>query len=275
MTPAQPITIIKASTSFWQLNLSEIWQFRELFQTLVWRDIKVKYKQTIIGIIWAIVQPFTQMVVFSFFFGKLANMPSDNVPYPLFSFSGLILWTMFTSSLSNSSNSMLNSSHLISKVYFPRLIVPIASTLITYIDYLIAWIVIWCIFIVYKFIPPWTIILSPVLAIGPLMLANGLGFFLSAINVQFRDVRYVLPFFLQLLIFVSPVIYPASVAGQFQWIVALNPMTGYLELHRSLILGHQSITFFPVIYSLTTTLMIFFLGVTYFNRQQRKFSDII
>lgn len=275
MASSLPITIIKASSSIWHIHWRELWQFRELFQTLAWRDIKVKYKQTVVGIAWAIAQPFTQMIIFSFFFGKLANMPSDNVPYPLFSFSGLILWTMFTTALSSASNSMVGSAHLIAKVYFPRLIVPIASTLTTYLDYLIAWVMLWLLFAVFRFVPSWAIVFSPFLALGPLLLANGLGFFLSAINVQYRDVRYALPFFIQLLIFVSPVIYPVSVAGQFAWVVKLNPMSGYLELHRSLILGHQSIDLAAVAYSLLATILALLFGLYYFNWQQRKFADII
>lgn len=275
MASPLPITTIKASSSIWHIHWRELWQFRELFQTLAWRDIKVKYKQTVVGIAWAIAQPFTQMIIFSFFFGKLANMPSDNVPYPLFSFSGLILWTMFTTALSNASNSMVNSAHLIAKVYFPRLIVPIASTLTAYLDYLIAWVMLWLLFAVFRFVPSWTIVFSPFLALGPLLLANGLGFFLSAINVQYRDVRYALPFFIQLLIFVSPVIYPVSVAGQFAWVVKLNPMSGYLELHRSLILGHQNIDLAAVAYSLLATILALLFGLYYFNWQQRKFADII
>lgn len=275
MASPLPITTIKASSSIWHIHWRELWQFRELFQTLAWRDIKVKYKQTVVGIAWAIAQPFTQMIIFSFFFGKLANMPSDNVPYPLFSFSGLILWTMFTTALSNASNSMVGSAHLIAKVYFPRLIVPIASTLTAYLDYLIAWVMLWLLFAVFRFVPSWTIVFSPFLALGPLLLANGLGFFLSAINVQYRDVRYALPFFIQLLIFVSPVIYPVSVAGQFAWVVKLNPMSGYLELHRSLILGHQNIDLAAVAYSLLATILALLFGLYYFNWQQRKFADII
>lgn len=268
-------TIIKANSSLWQINWQELWQFRELFQTLAWRDIKVKYKQTIVGIVWAILQPVVQMIVFSFFFGKLASIPSDGVPYPLFSFSGLTLWTMFVGALSNSSNSMVSSAHLISKVYFPRLIVPVSSTLVIYIDYLISWTVLGVLFVFFGYMPAWTIPFSPLVALGPLVLANGLGFFLSAINVQFRDVRIALPFFIQLLIFVSPVIYPVSVAGQFAWVVNLNPMSGYLELHRSLILGHQGFDPLAVVYSIVATIAIFFAGLFYFNWQQRKFADII
>lgn len=268
-------TTISASKRFWQIDWKELWQFRELFQTLAWRDIKVKYKQTVVGVAWAILQPVVQMIVFSFFFGKLAQIPSDGVPYPLFSFSGLVLWTMFTGALTSSSNSMISSSHLISKVYFPRLIVPIASTLVTYVDYLFSWTVLIALFVLFGYMPPWSIPLSPLIALGPLVLANGLGFFLSAINVQFRDVRIALPFFIQLLIFVSPVIYPVSVAGQFQWLVSLNPMSGFLELHRALILGHQSVDPLAIAYSVLTTIGLFFAGLYYFNWQQRKFADII
>ena len=268
-------TVIRPFDNLLHVDLRELWENRELFSTLMFRDIKLKYKQTAVGILWAVMQPFTQMIVFSFFFGKLAKIPSDNVPYPLFSFSGLILWTMFATALTNASNSMINSTHLITKVYFPRLIIPTASTLVAYLDYVIAWLVLGILFMIYNWQINWFMILSPLVAFLVLIFSNGLGMILAAINVTFRDVRFVLPFVIQMLLFISPVIYPVSVAGQFEWFVKLNPMSGYLELHRALILGHQNISLMSIFYSIAVTIVSLLIGIIYFNWQQRKFVDII
>lgn len=269
------VTIISAKKNLFKIPWDELWLFRELFQTLAWKDVKVKYKQTAIGVLWAIIQPLLQMIVFSFFFGKLAKIPSDHVPYPLFSYSGLVLWNMFSSILSSTSTSMVSNSHLVTKVYFPRIILPIATSIVFYIDYLISWIVLGLLFTIFNYPPVWTAIFSPFVGILVLMLANGIGFFLTSLNVQFRDIQYALPFFIQILVFVSPVIYPVSVAGRFEWIVNANPMSGYLELHRALILGHQSIDVPAMLYSILATIVIFMSGLYYFNWQQRKFADII
>ena len=269
------MTYIRAKRSLIKIPWRDLWLFRELFQALAVKEIKVKYKQTAIGVLWAVLQPLLQMVVFSFFFGKLANIPSDFAPYPLFSYSGLVLWNLFTSTLNTTSTSMVSHAQLITKVYFPRMIVPVASSMVSYVDYLIAWVVLGWLFVIFKFAPAWTFVFSPIVGIATLLLANGIGFFLAAINVQFRDVRHALPFFIQLLLFVSPVIYPVSVAGKFEWLVKLNPMTGYLQLHRALILDNQFVDISNVIYSLVITVVVFALGLVYFNWQQRKFADII
>jgi lipopolysaccharide transport system permease protein len=269
------ITKISAEQPWWSVEAKEVFQFRELFGVFALRDIKVKYKQTVIGALWAILQPFSTMIIFSFFFGKIAEIDVGDIPYPLFSYAGVTIWTMFTTALTQSSNSLVSNSHLISKVYFPRLIIPIASTIVAFIDYLIALSVMGLIMMYFKFIPPLTVVLVPFVALGALLLANGIGFFLSALNVQFRDVRYALPFFIQLLIFVSPVIYPASLGGQYQWLVEVNPMTGYLEAHRSLLLGHQPFDFDSLAYSIIATIAIFMSGYFYFSHAQRKFADLI
>jgi lipopolysaccharide transport system permease protein len=269
------ITKISAEQPWWSIEAKEILQFRELFGVFTIRDIKVKYKQTVIGVLWAVLQPFSTMIIFSFFFGKIAGIDVGDIPYPLFSYAGLTLWTMFTTALSQSSNSLVSNSHLISKVYFPRIIIPVASTIVAYIDYLIALSVMALLMVYFKYTPPLYGLLVPLVAIGALLLANSIGFLLSALNVQFRDVRYALPFFIQLLIFVSPVIYPAELGGQYQWLVEVNPMTGYLEAHRSLLLGHQPFDLGSLAYSVIATLVLFIAGYLYFSHVQRKFADLI
>lgn len=269
------ITTISSRASWWKTNLKEVWAYKELFWVFSIRDIKVRYKQTVVGVLWAILQPLVTMIIFSFFFGKIASIDVGTVPYPLFSYAGLTMWIMFTNALSQSSQSLIGNRNLISKVYFPRIIIPIASTIVSFVDYLLALSILGFIMAYFQFVPPIYAVLAPVTGLGALLLANGIGFFLSAINVRFRDVRYALPFFIQLLIFISPVIYPAELGGNYQWIVQANPMTGYLEMHRSLLLGNQSLDWSSLTYSFLITLVFFLSGYLYFLYVQRKFADII
>jgi lipopolysaccharide transport system permease protein len=268
-------TEIKPESKLSFFDAKEVYQYRELFLTLALRDIKVKYKQTVIGALWAIIQPLTTMIIFSFFFGKIAQIPSDGVPYPVFSYSGLLLWMFFANSLSAASQSMISSSNLISKVYFPRLIVPIASTLSNVVDYFIASIILFFLMLFFNLTPSLGIVLTPLVLFLTWMLANGIGFFLTAVNVKYRDVRYAVPFFIQLLIYVTPVIYPISVAGQFKWLVSLNPMSGLIEAHRALILGNQAVNIEMLLVSALITIVIFIFGLYYFKSVERYFADII
>lgn len=269
------VTIIKPSKKFNLKDLKEIYQFRELFFTLVERDIKVRYKQTIIGGLWAIVRPFTTMVLFSFFFGKIAKIPSDGIPYPIFSYSGLLLWTYFSSAVNSASNSLIGSAGLISKVYFPRLIIPLSSTILGLFDYVIASIFVVVFMIYFQFIPKATILLLPLVIFFTWMLAAGVGFWLSATNVLFRDIKYLVSFILQLWIYATPVIYPFSVAGKFKWLVTINPMSGLIEAHRSMMLGHQAVNYSIFAISIVLTLIIFTTGLLYFKSIERKFADVI
>ncbi|NMC36093.1 ABC transporter permease [Candidatus Beckwithbacteria bacterium] len=268
------ITIIKPQQGFISINFKELWRYRELLLALMIRDIKVRYKQTYLGIAWAIMQPFTQMVVFSFFFGKLAKIPSDGVPYPIFSYSGLILWTFFSNSISAVSNSMINSSTIIKKVYFPRLISPIASSLVYIVDYIIAFTILIGLIFFYNFPLRLEFLLIPMVVFGTWLLSIGVGCFLASINIRYRDVRYALPFFIQLLLYITPVIYPASVAGQFEWIVNINPMTGFMELHRSLILG-LPIKINQIIISLIITIVFLVIGLLTFKKMEKNIVDIV
>jgi len=269
------ITIIKPRKGLIGIDFKELFKFKELFWVLSMKEIKVRYKQTLIGGLWAIIQPLLTMIVFTIFFGTIVKISSEGVPYAIFSYSGLILWIYFTNSLSAASNSTVSNASLISKIYFPRIILPISSTIIGLIDYGIAFIIMFGLMFYYGFAPTINLIFIPIILFFTMMLASGLGLWLSAINVKYRDVKYVIPFFVQLLIFVTPVIYPISLAGKFKWLLALNPMTGFIEAHRAMILGHQAINYGMIGLSIGLTIIIFITGLMYFNQVERKFADII
>lgn len=271
-----PSVIIKPSKGLPNLDLKSLWYYRELLYFLTWRDIKVRYKQTIIGAGWAILQPFLTMIVFTIFFGKMAKVPSEGVPYPIFSYTGLLLWTYFSSSVSNSSNSLVSSANLITKVYFPRLIIPLSSSLAGIIDYFFALSILVIMMIFYH------ISISPFLLILPLLLfcafiaATGFGLWLSALNVKYRDVRYAIPFFIQLLLFATPVIYPTTILPEkIRWLLSLNPISGVIEAHRACILNHQPINWTSFGISAGVAILIFVAGIFYFRRMERFYADII
>lgn len=268
--------IIKPRRGLIGINLKEIIHFRELLYFLAWRDIKVRYKQTLVGAVWAILQPILTMVVFSIFFGKIAKIPSDGIPYPIFSYAGLLLWTFFANSMTAAAGSVIADERLISKVYFPRIIIPTSATLWGLLDYGIASVILFGMMIYYKIAPSWYILLIPVILFFTWLLANGLGYLLSAINVKYRDVRYAVPFFTQLLIYITPVIYPLSIAsGKYKWLLSLNPMSGFIESHRAVILGHQAINFSTLGLAIIITIFIFIIGIAYFKSVERFFADFI
>jgi len=271
---SKEITIIKPKSGLIPIDFKEIWEYRELFRAFVTRDIKVRYKQTVLGALWAIIQPLTQMVIFSFFFGKLAKIPSDGVPYPIFSYSGLLLWNFFSSSLSGASNGVLSYAGIFNKIYFPKVIIPAVSTLIFFLNYIIAFVILFFLMAYYKFPITINLIFIPLILISTWLLATGIGFWLSSFNYKYRDIRYALPFFIQLLIYVTPVIYPASVAGQFQWLVNLNPMTGYIETHRALILG-LPIKYNQLVISAIFSVVILISGMYFFKSTEKKIADIV
>lgn len=271
----EKITIIQPKGRFQFIDLKEIWEYRELFWTFVVRDIKVRYKQTLIGGLWAILQPFTTMIVFSFFFGTIMNISSGGVPYPIFSYSGLILWIYFTSAVSSASGSLIGNTNLITKVYFPRIIIPLAATMTGLVDYLISASLLSVLLIYFKIVPSIYIFFILGIAILTWALASGIGLWLSAINVKYRDVRYAVPFFIQLMLFLTPVIYPISIAPNFKNLLMLNPMTGFIETHRALILGLNNFSFAPLIISIAITFIIFISGAIYFKSVEKYFTDII
>jgi lipopolysaccharide transport system permease protein len=268
--------IIKPTKGWVGLNFPELWRFRELFYIFTWRDIKVRYKQTIIGILWAVLQPFLLMVVFSIFFGRLGGVSTNGIPYPIFVYSGLLFWTYFSNALTMASNTLIDNENIIKKIYFPRLLLPFSATITPLADFLFAFIVMGGIMIYYRFAPsPQAIIFLPILLILSFMGASGLGSLLAAINVRFRDVRYALPFVIQILFFVTPIIYPTSIVPQkYHWLLNLNPMVGIINTARAVLLKQSAIPYSELLYSAIIILILFTLGLFYFRRTERIFADI-
>ena len=271
-----PITIIEPKKGWVPVDLKEIWNYRELLHFLTKRDIKVRYKQTVLGGLWAIIQPVFTMLVFTLFFGRLAKMPSDGIPYPIFVYAGLLPWTYFANALSASGNSLVGSANLITKVYFPRLIVPAAASLAGLLDFFIAMLVLGAMMIYYQFIPNFGILLFPFLVGLTFLCAVGVGLWLSALNVQYRDIRYVIPFLVQIWMFVSPVIYPVSlVPEKYRWLLALNPMGGVIKAYRASLLGHFPIDWFLLSLSAAIIFILFISGLYYFRRMEKTFADVV
>lgn len=258
------------------LGLKELIEFRELFYFFTWRDIKVKYKQTGLGILWAILQPFLLMVVFTLFFSKGLNIPSDNIPYPVFVFSGLLLWNIFSSGLSNAANSMVANAGIIKKIYFPRLIIPMSAILVALFDFFMAFIVYAGILLYYGYLPDWRFFFFLPAALAVTVMATfGLGTFIAALNVKYRDFRYVIPFFIQLLLFLTPVIYPVSIINH-PWartLLALNPMSGAIDLLRNTI-THADTDWSMIGISFTSALIFFITGLFYFRKTEYYFADL-
>lgn len=271
-----PSIVIRPSRGWVPLNLAGLWEFRELLYFLVWRDIKVRYKQTALGVAWAIIQPFFTMVVFSIFFGRLAKIPSDGIPYPIFAYCALLPWQLFAHALTESSNSLVANERLISKVYFPRLVVPIAPVLAGLVDFVIAFVILIGMMIYYRVTPTlaiWTVPLFLVLAVGA---ALGVGLWLSALNVQYRDVRYTVPFLTQFWLFATPVAYPSSLVPEpWRALYGLNPMAGVVEGFRWALLGRGEIPGPLLAVSVAVVLLLFVGGLYYFRRMEKTFADVV
>ena len=282
VSPAPPVLLIRPTRGWVSLKLPELWAHRELLFFLVWRDVKVRYKQTVFGAAWAILQPLATMIVFTIFFGRLAKVGSDGLPYPLFSYAGLLPWTFFAQGLSQSSESLVGSSNLIRKVYFPRLVIPGANVLAGLVDFTLAFAVLLAMMAYYGVRPSATVLLLPLFLLLAFATTLGVGMWLSALNVQYRDVRYVVPFFIQLWLFVTPVIYPMSqVTTRLRelrlpvWIYGLNPMTGVVEGFRWALLGSGERPG-PVILASTVAAAAWLLsGAFYFRRVERTFADVV
>ncbi len=271
-----PVTIIEPKKGWVPVDLKEIWDYRELLYFLTKRDIKVRYKQTILGGLWAIIQPVFTMIVFTIFFGRLAKVPSEGIPYPIFVYAGLLPWTYFANAVSASGNSLVGSANLITKIYFPRLIVPVSASLAGLLDFFIAMLIMGVMMIYYQFIPGIGILLFPFLMALTLLCAIGVGLWLSALNVQYRDIRYAIPFLIQIWMFVSPVIYPVSIVDEkYRWILALNPMGGLINSYRASILGHIGIDWGMLGISTAIIMMVFLSGLYYFRRMERIFADVV
>lgn len=268
--------VIRPKYGLLDLNWQELKEYRELLFFLALREIKIRYKQTIMGASWALLQPFFTMIVFTLIFGRLAQMPSDGIPYPLFSYSGLLLWTYFSNALSQSSNSLVDNAPLLSKVYMPRIFIPTAPCLSGLLDYGIAMSILAIMMVYYRFVPGISILLLPFIILLTFMLASGVGYWLSSICVKYRDVKFILPFFIQLLLFVSPVIYPANIVGEsLEWLLYLNPLTGLISAHRACLLGHVPVDFIGLGISAILTIVIFVSGILYLKRTEKYFADLI
>jgi len=269
--------VINSQKGLLRIGFRELWSYRELLYFFVWRDIKVRYKQTAIGALWAIFRPLFAMLIFTFFFGRFAKMPSDGVPYPIFVYIGLLLWNYFSSGLSNSSNSMVSNANIIQKIYFPRLIIPISSSFVGLVDFVIASVILSGLMFYYHYIPNITgILYMPLLVFVTFLSSVGLGCFLASINVKYRDVRHAVPFFIQMLMFLTPVIYPVSMLGdKFKWLLAVNPMSGVIETARGTILGIKTVDWQILSISMIISLSLFIFGIVYFRKTERFFADII
>ncbi|HEY7910848.1 MAG TPA: ABC transporter permease [Blastocatellia bacterium] len=273
---AAPIIYIKPSKGWVSLKLAELWKYRELLYFLIWRDIKVRYKQTALGAAWAVIQPFLTMVVFSLFFGKLAKVPSDGIPYPVFSFAALVPWTFFSNGLIQSANSLVGSANLIKKIYFPRLSIPIATVLSGIVDFLLAFMVLLGMMLFYGITPTLKIFYLPLFLLLALITALGVGLWLSAINVQFRDVRYVLPFLTQFWLFATPIAYSSSLLSEpWRTIYGINPMVGVVEGFRWALLNTNTAPGPTIAISSLTALIILITGAFYFRRMERTFADVV
>jgi lipopolysaccharide transport system permease protein len=267
---------IEASRGWIPLRLGELWEYRELLYFLVWRDIKVRYKQTALGAIWAIIQPFTTMVVFSLFFGKLAKIPSDNIPYPIFCYAALVPWTFFANGLTQSSESLVGNANLIRKVYFPRLTIPVAAVLSGIVDFGLAFIVLLGMMLYYGIVPTVNVVWLPLFLLLALVSSLGIGLWLSALNLKYRDVRYVVPFLTQIWLFVTPIAYPSTLLpARWQLVYGLNPMAGVVRGFRWALLGTTTAPGPIIFVSSLASLLILAGGVFYFRRMERTFADLV
>jgi len=279
---AQPTTprttLIRPSKGWVSLKLDELWEYRELLYFLTWRDIKVRYKQTALGAAWAILQPVLTMVVFSLFFGRLAKMPSDGIPYPIFSYAALVPWTFFAFGLSQSANSLVGGQNLLKKVYFPRLVMPIATVLAGAVDCALAFGVLLVMMLCYGILPPVTLVFVPLFVLLTLVTSLGVGFWLSALNVEYRDVKYVVPFLTQFWMFATPIAYPSSLLDKYPvWktLYGLNPMVGVVEGFRWALLGTKTQPGPMIVVSSLAAIALLVGGAFYFRRMEKTFADLV
>jgi lipopolysaccharide transport system permease protein len=275
-TVGEFVQIIRPRQSWWDIDLREIWAYRELLYFFVWRDIKVRYKQTVIGAAWAILQPFMTMVVFSLFFGKLAKMPSHGLPYPVFYYSALLPWMYFAGALQNATNTIIEHQRVITKVYFPRIILPLAAVLSGLVDFGIAFIILIGMMLFYGIIPTLAVLWLPFLMLLAVMTAFGVGLWLSALNAIYRDVRYAVPFLIQFWMFASPVAYPSSlVPERWQWLYGLNPMAGVIEGFRWALTGQSQPPQSLFAVSVLAVFLVLLGGLIYFRRMEGTIADLV
>jgi len=271
-----PVIRIQPSKGWVSLGLKELWDYRELLFFLIWRDIKVRYKQTVLGASWAIIQPFFTMVVFSLFFGKLAKVPSDGIPYPIFAYSALVPWAFFAHGLNQASNSLVGGSNLIKKVYFPRLAMPIASVLGGVVDFFLAFVLLIGMIFYYGMAPTIHIILLPLFLLLAFITSLGVSLWLSAMYVQFRDIRHIIPFLTQIWLFGTPIAYPSSLLSEpWRTVYSINPMVGVVEGFRWALLGTKTAPGLMIIVSSLVAVGLLISGAYYFRRMEKTFADVV
>ena len=272
----RPLVVIERRKSWLWATLRDLWAYHELLYFLTWRDVKVRYKQATLGVMWAVLQPLLMMLIFSLFFGQLLNVPSDGIPYPLFAFAGLLPWTFFATAATTSGNSVVNNANRITKVYFPRVIVPTASVAAVLVDFAITCAVLGLLMAFYGEAPGWGVLMLPVLVALLTALALGFGVLMSALNVRYRDVRFALPFLIQLWFFASPIIYPSShVPGRWRWVLALNPMTGIIEGFRVALFGRAGFDWRALSVSAVITAALLVTAALTFRRMEKTFADVV
>lgn len=269
------VTHIKPLTGWADLKLNELWQYRDLLYYFIWRDVKIRYRQTILGAAWGILQPFLTMVVFSIFFGRLAKVPSDDLPYPVFAYAALVPWTFFANGITLASNSLVQNSSMLKKIYFPRMTMPISAVLTGLVDYILAFIVLFGMVLTYNITPTLNLLWTLPLLLLAFVTALGVSMWLSAMNVQFRDIRHVIPFLVQLWLFLTPIAYPSSLLDE-PWftLYGINPMAGVVEGFRWALLGTDTQPGPMIIVSSVMAVLILISGVFYFRRMERFFADV-
>ena len=271
----QPVIRIRPSSKWVALKLEDVWAYRELLYFLTWRDVKVRYKQTALGAAWAIIQPLFAMLIFALFFGKLAGMPSDGIPYPIFAFVGLLPWTFFANAVTNSGNSLVGSSNLITKVYFPRMIIPGAAVAAGLVDFGIAFVILGVLVVYYGIALTWSALMLPVLVLMTAVLALAIGMLTSGLNVKYRDVRHALPFLIQLWFFATPIVYPTTIVpARWRWVMALNPMSGIIDGYRAAIFGN-GFDLRSLAISAGVTVILLVYSAYAFRRMEKTFADIV
>jgi lipopolysaccharide transport system permease protein len=273
---SQQELVIEAGRSerqYWR----DLWRYRELFYMLAWRDVAVRYKQTAIGLVWALIRPFLTMVVFTVVFGSLAKLPSGGAPYPILVFSAMLPWQFFANALSECSNSLISNSNLISKVYFPRLVIPASAVIVSFVDFMISGMILLGLMIYFNFVPDWRILTLPLFTLIAFAASTGMGLWLAALNVEYRDFRYIVPFIVQFGLYISPVGFSSSIVPEkWRMIYSLNPMVGVIDGFRWAILGKDAAIYMPgFVVSIGIVILLFFSGIWYFRKMERRFADVI
>ncbi|QYK50465.1 MAG: ABC transporter permease [Anaerolineales bacterium] len=268
--------MIEPPGKWWQLRLKELWPFRELLYFLTWRELKVRYKQTALGVLWAVLQPLLIMVLFSVVFGRFANLPSDGFPYPIFTFAGLLPWQLFSRALSDASQSLVNNQQMVSKIYFPRIFLPMSNVLSSLVDFGVAFIILLIMMVSYEITPSWRMLALPIFILAAIACATAAGLWLSAINVKYRDIKYITPFLVQIWLYATPVAYSSSLfPEQWRLLLGLNPMAGVIDGFRWALLGQEMSSNNLILVSMFVTIVFLVSGLIYFQNTEQTFADVI